>query len=102
LGSKLELVNAGVVDEGWASSSGLTTGAAGFVSWRGVGGMYGIVINYRLDHQLCLRSLITELLTGGTSTVEQKEPRLNAQSWFFDSSTKITVGDVQGKVCVWH
>jgi hypothetical protein len=64
VGSKLELVNAGVIDEGWASSSGLTTGAAGFVSWRGVGGMYGIVNNYRLDHQLCLRSLITELLTG--------------------------------------
>ena len=87
MGSKLELMKAGVIDEGWASSSGLTTGAAGFVSWRGVGGMYGIVIKYRLDHQLCLRSLITELLTGGTSTVEQKQPRLNAQSWFFDSST---------------
>ena len=91
-----------MIDEGGASSSGLTTGAAGFVSWRGVGGMYGIVINYGLDRQLCLQSLITRLLTGGTSTVGQKQPRLNAQSWFFDGSTKITVGDVQGRVCVWH
>jgi hypothetical protein len=48
VGSKLELVNAGVIDEGWASSSGLTTGVVGFACSRGVCGMYGIVINYRL------------------------------------------------------
>lgn len=82
--SKLELMNAGVIDEDWASSSGLTTGATGF-AWRGgVGGMYGIVIDYRLDHQHCLQLLITGVLTGGTSTVGQKQPRPNAQSWFLN------------------